>query len=488
MKVLLVTTEIVPFAKVGGLADVAGSLPKALRQQDVDIRVILPLYQNISKEANKLELLETPGEQSLRIGWSDFQVRYYQALLPDTDVPVVFVDCPALFDRPGIYNDPRSGEGYWDNPTRFLLFNRAVLSFMQHGDFKPDVVHLNDNQTAPLAPMLRQHGAPESLASVKILLALHNVGYHGQYDLSYVAEAGLDTWKTGPGQELEFFGGFNFLKSGIEYADRLVTVSPTYAQETMESFDCSRGLEGVLRERRDVYTGILNGVDYDLWDPRQDGMIPYNYSEDHLEGKRNNKEALLRRMGLPTQHIDRPLIGFVGRLFEQKGMDLIEQAVDGIVEAGADLVILGSGRPHYHWVVDEAHRRHPNHVGVYLGFNEELAHWIEAGADMFLMPSLYEPCGMNQLFSLRYGTIPLVRKTGGLKDTVEPYNHQNGEGTGFLFEDYNSWSMLAIIKEAIGVYHQPDAWRNLIRNAMSRDFSWSASARKYKDLYGRMLS
>ncbi len=470
---LFVSAEVAPFSKVGGLGDVAGSLPQALSRLGVRMTVISPFYRQV-----KRVLPIVPGEvYSGRLSFGGESVTY-KALKVDHDgVTYLFVDYPPFFQREGIYTQA-NGEGYVDNGRRFLFFQVVVLDLIQKDILSPDVIHVNDHHTALLPYALDQNGIFRPS-----LLTLHNVSYQGHLppeDVLYLPEP-LSTAvqsKASPGEWI------NPLKIGIETAYRINTVSPTYAQELLADPELSGELMNTLVSRKSDFSGILNGIDTDYWNPATDPFITVPYDRDSLEKRALNRKALLNRCGLsiPESH---PVFGSVSRLVESKGFDLILSSLSGLVASGAGLVFLGNGEERYRHALRRAAESHPHQVFYSSEFDEPLAHQIEAGVDIFLMPSKFEPCGLNQMYSLRYGALPVVHATGGLADSVIPWNQP--EGCGFVFSPYNENSFYDALRQAMNLFGQPDRWRELQRNGMARDFSWERSARDYKNLYIELL-
>lgn len=469
MRIAILTSEAVPFAKTGGLADVSGALPKALQQQDVDARLILPLYEKINRGFLNGEAIE-----EIRVEWRG-QTHSVRFLLSDAaGAPAYLLDAPEFFARPNIY-------GYKDDHIRFAFLSRAALALLKHLDWQPDVINGNDWQSGFAMQELRARRRYDSFFQpIRSLLSLHNVGYQGLFDPG-------DLWWLGFGErpELEDFmmeRNASALKAGIIAADALSTVSPRYARE-IQTRDQGHGLDWLLRSRSDRLAGIANGVDYSIWNPETDPDIAANFSVDDMSGKRECKIDLLRRFGLP-QDPERPIIAVISRLVKQKGYDLIRQIAAAIVQTGSFFIALGAGATEYEDFLQQLHDRYPREVGIYKGYaGEPLAHQIEAGADIFLMPSLYEPCGLNQMYSMRYGTVPVVRATGGLDDTVEQFNPSTGTGTGFKFGPYEAGALLEKIREALYFYGRPDDWQKIQRNGMLVDNSWEAAAKKYAELY-----
>jgi len=487
MHVVFVTAEVAPFSKVGGLADVAGALPRALAREGARVTILTPGYGQIDRD--RWGVSPDPVFSAwIPLGDAGVQpVEVHAARLPGTGIPLYLVGNDQFFNRPGIYTDPATGREYPAGALRFIFFVKACLELLAWRLPGADVVHCHDSHTAILPALLaaKFRNVP-ALARTGTLLTIHNIAYQGLYSRSVLPAMDLGPGPVGPLGPFEYYGQVNILKNGIMSDDLINTVSETYAAEIQASEEYGCGLEGVLRDRSRDVSGVLNGVDYAEWDPRIDSFIPYRYGPDDLGGKRENKRALLQAYGFEDPETDAPVIGIVGRLVDQKGLDLLLPILPELVLAGARLVVLGSGLPRYHEALLEAQGRFPGRVGVRIGFDNALAHLIEAGSDLFLMPSRYEPCGLNQMYSLRYGTVPVVRATGGLADTVSPFSRATGRGTGFLFEPYDSGALLGALREALALYRDPPVWRQVMRNGMAEDFSWDRSARKYLELYRRI--
>lgn len=466
----MVSSEAAPLAKTGGLADVVGSLPAALHEFGDEAAVVLPRYKSIDLKG----LRRVYDRLSIYLGRAHFDVDIYQA---PVEFPCYLVDCPALYDRNGFYGE--AGLDYPDNHIRFAVLARAAVGVARFL-FRTEIFHCHDWQAGLLPAYLRTTLASDpTFLGVKTLFTIHNLGYQGLFPPAALAQAGIDEAVFSP-EGMEFFGRVSYIKGGIEYADALNTVSPTYARE-IQTAEYGFGLDGALRARADVLHGILNGADYREWNPEADPLIPAHYSAEDFAGKRDCKERVLAEFGLPAEAIDRPLLGMVARLTRQKGADILIEAASGIVADDLYLVVLGMGDPEYEESFRKLAADFPGRIAVQIGFDNGLAHRIEAGADMFLMPSRYEPCGLNQIYSLRYGTVPVVRATGGLDDTIE-------EGTGFKFSAYTGEALLDAVREAVEAYSQPDLWHNMMRLGMGRDFSWKPSAAAYSDLYRSLLS
>jgi starch synthase len=482
LRVLMTFSEVAPFAKTGGLADVAGALPSALRELGCDVRIVMPFYnrfvEKIAEKKLSLENLLVPlGSQMLA---ADI---YYVRL--DDGVVVYWIRRDEFFDRSYLYGTPKGD--YFDNFQRFTYFSRAVLALCPEVKFKPNVIHAHDWQSGLVPAYLKQlYGTEEYWAETASVFTIHNIAYQGQFAPELFSLTGLPA-NFFSMDGMEFWGGINFIKAAIVCADVITTVSPRYSDE-IQTKDYGQGLEGVLQANRSRLFGILNGADYKEWNPETDPHIAANYSRQNLEGKRICKLDLLREVQLPERLMNRPLLGAISRLADQKGFDLLAVVLDKLVAQDIGLVILGIGDDKYHKMLTDVADRYPEKVSVQLKFDERLAHKIEAGADMFLMPSRYEPCGLNQIYSLRYGTVPIVRATGGLYDTIQPFDPVRGQGVGFRFDKYEPESFWRALKEAFAFYEQPETWRQIMQNGMAMDFSWKSSARQYLDLYEKTLA
>ena len=480
MKVAIVASECSPFAKTGGLADVVGALPKALAHLGCDVKVFIPKYNSIDETKHRLHYEYHIGEMPVRVAGVPWPVHVVGTTLPCSKVPIYLIDCPHFFHRGRIYTND------FDEDARFVLFTKAVLETFQRLQWAPDVVHCNDWQTGLLPLLLKDNYRWDRLFhATATLFTIHNIGYQGLFSRSAMEIAEIDVRHTGA---LALHNGVSFLKAGIVFADLITTVSETYAQEILTP-QFGAALENVLAGRRNDLHGILNGIDVDEWNPETDAHLPHHYSKERIEGKYLNKKYLMANIGLESD-IRRPLIGVVSRLVAQKGFDLMAEAIDSLMELDAQWMILGSGEAHYEQLFLSLHRILPQKVWTYIGFNNELAHLIEAAADMFLMPSHYEPCGLNQMYSLRYGTVPIVRRTGGLADTGHDWHEYQSkgsdEGNGFSFNDATAYALFTTAARAVDIYlHDKPTWHRIMMNGMGADFSWEASARKYMKLYER---
>jgi starch synthase len=484
-RVLFASAEMVPFAKEGGLADVAGALPKALAELGVDIRAVMPLYGGIDRAKFAIKPLESIPPLQIPMGHETEIARIHSTTLPGGEVPVYMISNGRYFDRKGVYNDPETGEGYVDNALRFIFFQKAVMAMLRHLGWMPEVIHCNDFHTG-LIPYYIRSRAGELSGLGASLFSIHNLAYQGVEPVEIMPIAEIPQQRFYPMSPFEFFGKVNLMKIGIVHASLINTVSPTYAREIQSSSEFGVGLEGVLRSRASDLSGIVNGIDYSVWNPEVDELIPHKFSAADLRDKAKNKQELQKRNGLP-QVKDMPVIGIISRLADQKGFDILEEALERIMGFDVQIVVLGTGLRKYHEIFEAAAKKFSRKLAVNLAFDNSLAHLIEAGSDMFLMPSRYEPCGLNQLYSLRYGTIPIVRATGGLADTIVDYAPAGNRGTGFAFKEYSGAALLQAVIRALKTFADETAWSGLIARAMAADFSWKSSAGKYLKLYNRAV-
>ncbi len=485
MRVLFVTTEAVPFAKTGGLADVAGAVPKSLRALGEDVALIMPCHRQTQQKFGG-QMADTGIRLAAAVGAEAYEAALMRTELPGAGVPVYLVAHAGFFDREQLYGTP-AGD-YPDNAERFIFFSKAVLAAAKALGWPPDIYHCNDWQTALVPAYLKTlHAADPFFSAARSILTIHNLAYQGLFPPEAFALTGLPqehfNWR-----ELEFYGRLNLLKGGIVFADLLTTVSRRYAAEIQtQEFGC--GLEGTLAERSDRLCGIINGIDYGVWDPATDPLIPANYGPDDLAGKAICKRRLQEFCGLPTRDV--PLLGIISRLDEQKGLDLIAAILDDLAGLDLQFVLLGTGKKELQELFAEHGKRRPDKLAIHITFNNQLAHQIEAGCDLYLMPSRYEPCGLNQLYSLRYGTVPVVRKTGGLADTITNCTATSvarGTATGFSFESYSARALLHTIRRALRLRADTRAWQRLMRTGMRQDWSWEQSAKAYRELYRKAVS
>lgn len=470
LKVLVVSSEAAPFAKSGGLGDVVGSLPRILKDRGADIRVVIPKYRSIKNEhfigINYLGSFETI------LSW---RKQPAGILLKDDGIKTYFVENDYYFGREGYY-------GYGDDNERFAFFCKAVLEMLRFIDFYPDIIHCNDWQTGPICMLLKEiYGKFTSYKNIKSLYTIHNLQYQGTFSRETMEMLGIPDYCYG---NMEFYGQVSFMKSGLMYADAISTVSPTYAEE-IKTFQYGYGLDGVMRLREDRLFGILNGIDYEANNPATDGRIDFNYDINSVEKKKLNKNELQKLLGLEQRDV--PLISVISRLADQKGLDLVSWASEEMLNRDVQFVILGTGEKRLEDFFKGLQERHKGKVSANITFNDILAQKIYASSDIFLMPSLFEPCGLGQMFSLRYGTVPVVRKTGGLCDTVVHFNRETKNGNGFVFEHYTADGLMWAINQALETYYSDD-WITVVKNAMSCNYSWDKSADDYIKLYDKILS
>ncbi len=488
LNILFAASEAVPFAKTGGMADVGEALPRELAKLGHHPVVFIPAYRCAKQCGQPIE--STDIRLSITVGSKQIEARLLRSRLRGCDVPVYLVENDAYFDRPQLYRE--DGRDYVDNCERFVFFCRAVMQSIRALGQPVDILHCNEWQTGLLPAYLKiEYAADPEYQRIGSLMTLHNLAYQGRFWHWDMLLTGLD-WKHFNWHELEFHGQLNLLKAGIVFGDAVSTVSPRYAREIQnEPWGC--GLEGILRHRHDSLFGILNGVDYDIWDPAHDPLIERTYdSSSWHEGKAVCKAALQREMGLP-ENPKVPLIGLIGRLADQKGWDLVAQVMRRWVQnQDVQWVILGTGEEEYHGLLADLSRHHPQQLAVHLGFSDRLAHRIESAADMFLMASRYEPCGLKQLYSLKYGAVPVVHETGGLADTITdatPRHLDEGKANGFVLPAYDTTQLETTLHRACNMYRdQPDAWNRIVTTGMDQDWSWTRSTERYVDLYQRILA
>ncbi len=483
LKILLVSPEVVPFAKTGGLADVAGSLPKALAvvgndNTGNDVRVAMPRYRHIEAGAYKTDFPVPFNNRFETVIIRESTIESHYRGIQKT-IPVYLVDNHHYFYRDGMYM-------FDDEAERFAFFSKAVLEMLPRLDWQPDVIHCNDWQSGPIPLFLRTHYRQDPFYNrIATVFTIHNLQYQGNFPKATLRVLGLGDEFFHP-ERLEFYGSISFMKAGILYSDLVSTVSRTYASEIQRP-DMGERMDGLLRKRsKDLY-GIVNGINYHEFDPATDPRIHRNYDKHSMSNKKENKYAIQKEMGLPIKDV--PLIGLITRLVDQKGLDLISEIIDELMEDELQFAVLGSGDRYYEQMFESIRKRYPEKMGLHLGFNAILAQRIYAGADMFLMPSRFEPCGLGQMISLRYGTIPIVRYTGGLADTVNDYNPDTGSGNGFGFYEYSGKELFRTIKRALQIYREkPDQWDKLVKNALCLDFSWARSGAEYLQLFQEAIN
>ncbi len=479
LNILFVSAEMSPFAKTGGLADVAGSLPKALAELGHDVRVVMPKYRSIKGEFEYVTDYSVRLDQSVETCIIRMTEVPYKVNGRKKGLKVYFTDSYRLFDRDGIY-------GHFDDAERFVFFCKAALNMLPKIGFKPDVIHCNDWHTGPLCLLLKeQYCYDKAYEGISTLYTIHNLEYQGHFSSHIISLLNCSYDVFNP-DKTEFYGMFNFMKTGLVYADAISTVSQVYAQE-IKTQQYGERLEGLLQKRSDDLFGILNGLDYDEFNPETDTIIEKKYGLKNIEDKKLNKTALQKEMGLPCRDV--PVFGIVSRLSGQKGLNLIIDRIDEMMSKDIQFVLLGTGDDYYHDQFRRIVERYPDKVAAHLGYHQSLAQKIYAGSDLFLMPSRFEPCGLGQLISLRYGTIPVVRATGGLAETIIDYNADKEHGNGFSFRNFSADEMIDAINRAINVYTEyPEEWNKLVIRGMESDFSWKASAVKYEELYNHTIN
>ncbi|MDB5034932.1 MAG: hypothetical protein JWQ98_2173 [Chlorobi bacterium] len=478
--VCFVSSEVAPFSKTGGLADVAGALPKYLSAEGFEVRVFTPLYDSIDTSSQNFYVVDFLKDINIWLGDESISFTVITSRIPHSNVDVYFIDCPRLYHRGSIYTSDV------DEYLRYALLSRAALECCQRMGWSPSVIHCNDWQTGLIPLYLRSvYHWDQIFHDTKTVLTIHNIAYQGVFGSDIVPSIGLADHVLMFNQSDLNTGVVNFLKTGITYADVITTVSNTYAQE-IQTEEYGAGLESLLRRRRNSLIGIVNGVDYNEWSPEHDRLIQYDYSASDLSGKEKNKQSLLASLDL-SYSPGVPVLGMVTRLTAQKGIDLFFDILPSLLSAhDFRLVVLGSGEEKYESFFNSIHQQFRHKACFYRGFQTRLSHMIEAGSDIFLMPSQYEPCGLNQIYSLRYGTIPVVRKTGGLADTVQSFDPDTGEGTGFVFEHYTPEGLRWGIETALATYYDRNGWHRLMLNAMARNYSWEAQVGRYAELYAAL--
>ena len=482
LKILFLAPEVVPFAKSGGLADVAGSLPIALKKTGIDVRLVIPYYQTV-KIKNIESRLAIKGLE-IPLGKEKLRADIYESSL-GKNIPVYLVEREDLYNRPNLYGN--SAGDYYDNIERFSFFSHAALIAAQRLNFKPDIIHCHDWQTGLVPALLKgPYSNVDYFSSTSSVFTIHNLGYQGVFPANRLAVTGLDHDKFFHPEGLEYWGNISLLKSGIVFSDSITTVSPSYAKEIQTS-EYGMGMEGLFQRRRESLYGILNGVDYDNWNPAKDPHIISNYSTRRMAGKIKCKEELIKEMKIDSAFNNRPLIGVVSRLDAQKGLDLLIEILNDIFKLNVGLVILGDGDTNLKKAIKSAAVQNKGKMGVSFGFNESLSHRIIAGNDMFLIPSRYEPCGLTQMYALKYGSVPIVRAVGGLNDTIVQFDKGSDEGNGFKFHDYDAKALYRSIKQAVSLYDNSKIWKKLRSKGMKSNFSWNRSAGLYMEVYESVL-
>ncbi len=485
MKIAFASSEIIPFAKTGGLGEVSGTLPIELEKLGHEVKVFMPKYYQVNEYEYNHHYDSLIGELKITTGGYEHSVHAFYGKLPNSNVDAYFIHYPNFFHRSKIYTED------WDEDERFILFSKAVIQILQKLGWAPDILHANDWQTGLLPVLLREtYGWDSLFHKTKTVFTIHNIGYQGRFSLESYKRAELPPHLYENGGILSHENDSNFMKAAIMYSDVINTVSETYAKELLTK-EHGYGMDGYLWQRYNDYYGIINGVDYEIWSPEKDKHITCNYSMNDLSGKLENKITLLNKLELVFNK-NIPLIGVISRLVSQKGVDIIVEALPELLGLDIQMVVLGSGKKHFEEYFKQFSKIVPSKLKVHIGYSEELSHQIEAAADIFLMPSLYEPCGLNQIYSLKYGTVPVVRKTGGLADTVQDWNEYNANGqdigNGFSFNEYSAKALMHSVKRAINDFHNKPVWHKIQMNGMVKDYSWESSAKKYIELYKKALS
>lgn len=476
MKICFTASECFPYVKTGGLGDVAGSLPKSLAGEDCEVRIFLPLYKGIKTLEHGIGSFDEIQNVPVRIGGKNVMFSVWSAILPGSEIKVYFIDCPDYFHREMPYTNDI------DEDERFILFQIAVIETLQRLKWSPDIIHCNDWQTSLIPVYLKTIYKWDKLfENTKTLLSIHNIAYQGRFSRDSIFNSGLSYSEYYPGGPFELNGSFCFLKAGIIFSDLISTVSPAYSKEIQTAeFGC--GLEGVLQTRSDDIYGVLNGIDDNIWNPGKDKMIPYNYTLKNIDNKLLCKKELLKEAELNFDE-NIPSIGIISRFAVQKGFELFYPIAEQLMKLNFQLLVLGSGENRTEDFFKGLKQSFPEKVNAYIGYNNKLAHMITAGCDIFLMPSKYEPCGLNQMYSLIYGTVPVVRKTGGLADTVADFHEYNEKGNGFSFEDFTPEVLLESIERALHIFKDSQTWKKIMKRGMKKDFTWKQSAKIYLDLY-----
>jgi starch synthase len=484
LRVLMVGAEAFPYAKVGGLGDVLGALPKALAAEGADVTLILPKYRQVSAAKHGLERVPVPDGWSVGLNFVNHGFGLLRGTIPGSTATALFIENDHFFDRWSVYN-AEGGRSFPDDAERWLFYQKGCMEVCKVLGLHADVVHSHDSQGGLLGAYLRTLYRSEGVfQGTSSAYTIHNIAYQGAYPPEALRTAGFDEDWLNPGSPLEMQGTFNWMKAGISFADVITTVSPTYARE-IQTPDGGGGLDPVLRARAGDVHGVLNGIDLEVWSPQRDPRIPQNYDVGDWAGKRANKKALLKRVGLAGADLSWPLVTFVGRLVPQKGCDLLASVLDAVLRQPVLFVGLGSGANQYEDELRALQATYPDRARALIGYDEELAHWLQAGADILLMPSRYEPCGLNQMYAMTYGTVPVVRATGGLADTVDEAPPSDDWGTGFRFHPYSAHAFGEALYRALAAWQDPPRWERIVRNGMTRDFSWRRSARSYLELYER---
>ncbi len=485
LHIVLVTTEIVPYSKVGGLADVMGALPDALEELGCRVTIFTPLYSSIDRGGFGIEKVSGRAKLTAAVAGKGEPFTLHAAKKPGTSIDIYFVESKRFYGRKGIYTVPETGEGFEDEAERTVFFNRAVIEGIKSLDLHPDVIHCNDFHSGLIPAYVSiEEGDDPHFEGTGTVFSVHNLAYQGIFEPSFLDTAGLEAALFTPGGPFEFWGKVNVMKIALVFSGLVSTVSKTYAKEITTTDEFGYGLEGVLRSRKKDLVGILNGIDPEAWDPETDELIPANFTPSDQRGKEKCRAELHKAFRLKPS-AKAPVIGMVSRLVDQKGFDILAEAIPALMKLDTRFAILGTGQQKFHELYTELGKEYAHRFGVRLEYNNELAHLIEAGSDYFLMPSRYEPCGLNQMYSLRYGTIPIVRATGGLKDTIKNLDASGSKGNGFTFSDYSAAALTKAISKAAKFFADPKRIKRVRERIMREDHSWQRSAEEYRKLYAR---
>ncbi len=488
LKILYLASEVSPFAKTGGLADVCGALPKAYKGFNQEIRVMMPKYKFINERKYVLREVIRLREIPVTLNGKSEIANVKSAFIPDSKVQVYFVDIPKYFARPGIYSDPKTQKPYEDNPERFAYFSAAIMETLKILSWQPDVIHCNGWQTSFVPVYLKTlYIGDPFFQGVKTVYTIHNLSEQGVFDIDKAKEIEFDESQTREGGMFNKDGKLNLTKGAVYFSDFVTTVSENYAHEILNDPDKSYGMAEFLKEKGDKFEGILNGIDYSVWSPDKDKLLLKKFSADELEGKAENKRMLLMRLGLAYDE-NIPLMSVITGLSKLKGIDLIIEALDELLQLNLQLIILGDGEKELVDKIKEYHKKFPHKISYSPKYDDKMAHLVFAGSDLYLMPSRYEPCGLEQIYSLKYGTVPIVSSVGGLFDTVEHIDKKTGEGTGFILENLSAESIIKSSKDAVEYFANKEAWNELRKRIMSEDFSWEISAKRYLDIFDRLVS
>ena len=487
LKILMVFSEIYPFAKTRDVSDVGGSLPKALKEMGHDVRVITPQYRVTNERKYVLRDVIRLQNINVPMGKKTLCVNVKSAFLPNSKVQVYFIDYKPFYFREGIDNNPKSGVAYSDNDKRFILFSKVVLKTLIKLQWQPDVIHCNDWQSGLIPVFLKTVYKEDPFFSKTFsLFTVHDFECQGNFNPNCKSDIAMDQQIEEIDKGIQFNGKCSFLKAGLVYADTISTVSEQYSREVQSNSEYGHGMEEVVKLRKDKLHGVVHGIDTSVWNPESDTLIASNYTLNNLSGKEENKRALLDQYGLPYVE-NRPVVAIYSRLIREKGLDLVEKVFEEFMRLNISFILLGCGDRSYQRFFDQMGKKYRDRVGVKFKFNDSLFHSLVSGSDIILLPSLVEPCGLTQLYCLKYGTVPVARVTGGLADTIRPFNPETGDGTGFLFQEAKGKHMLRAVKQALKVYENKKFWSRLMKNGMREDFSWHVAAKKYVQLYSKCI-